>query len=66
MMMGRAGFPDPVQKSKASPEAGEAAGYCAGVDPASGLLLLDEPTNHLDIEGVRWLEEILLSNRARA
>jgi ATP-binding cassette subfamily F protein uup len=27
------------------------------------LLLLDEPTNHLDIEGVRWLEEILLSNR---
>src|SRR5690625_3922649 len=25
------------------------------------LLLLDEPTNHLDFEGIRWLEEQLLS-----
>jgi ATP-binding cassette subfamily F protein uup len=25
------------------------------------LLLLDEPTNHLDIEGIRWLEEFLLT-----
>ncbi len=24
------------------------------------LLLLDEPTNHLDIEGITWLEELLL------
>jgi len=24
------------------------------------LLLLDEPTNHLDLEGVRWLQEVLL------
>jgi len=24
------------------------------------LLLLDEPTNHLDLEGIRWLEEMLL------
>lgn len=28
------------------------------------LLLLDEPTNHLDIEGVLWLEKILLRTKA--
>ena len=27
------------------------------------LLLLDEPTNHLDLEGIRWLEEVLLNFR---
>ncbi|MBI5881888.1 MAG: ABC-F family ATP-binding cassette domain-containing protein [Elusimicrobia bacterium] len=27
------------------------------------LLLLDEPTNHLDVEGVRWLEGFLSSQR---
>ena len=25
------------------------------------LLLLDEPTNHLDLEGIQWLEDMLLS-----
>src|SRR6201991_5367496 len=28
------------------------------------VLLLDEPTNHLDFDGIRWLEELLLSQRA--
>ncbi|MGH3909634.1 MAG: ABC-F family ATP-binding cassette domain-containing protein, partial [Pseudonocardiaceae bacterium] len=28
------------------------------------LLVLDEPTNHLDVEGVRWLAEHLLAQRA--
>jgi ATP-binding cassette subfamily F protein uup len=28
------------------------------------VLLLDEPTNHLDFEGIRWLEELLVSLRA--
>ncbi|GAB6848860.1 ATP-binding cassette domain-containing protein [Paraburkholderia kururiensis] len=28
------------------------------------ILLLDEPTNHLDFDGIRWLEELLLSQRA--
>ena len=28
-----------------------------------GLLLLDEPTNHLDLEGIRWLEDMLLNFR---
>jgi ATP-binding cassette subfamily F protein uup len=27
------------------------------------VLLLDEPTNHLDFEGIRWLEELLVSLR---
>jgi ATP-binding cassette subfamily F protein uup len=28
------------------------------------VLLLDEPTNHLDFDGIRWLEELLTSQRA--
>ncbi|MEK6350490.1 MAG: ATP-binding cassette domain-containing protein [Burkholderia sp.] len=28
------------------------------------VLLLDEPTNHLDFEGIRWLEELLISQRS--
>ncbi|QYD67672.1 ATP-binding cassette domain-containing protein [Paraburkholderia edwinii] len=28
------------------------------------VLLLDEPTNHLDFDGIRWLEDLLLSQRA--
>ncbi|MDD5298025.1 MAG: ATP-binding cassette domain-containing protein [Rhodocyclaceae bacterium] len=31
-----------------------------------GLLLLDEPTNHLDLEGIRWLEELLLGFKGGA
>jgi ATP-binding cassette subfamily F protein uup len=27
------------------------------------VLLLDEPTNHLDFDGIRWLEELLASQR---
>jgi ATP-binding cassette subfamily F protein uup len=28
------------------------------------LLLLDEPTNHLDFDGIRWLEELLVTLRS--
>ncbi|MDE1182846.1 ATP-binding cassette domain-containing protein [Paraburkholderia sp.] len=28
------------------------------------VLLLDEPTNHLDFDGIRWLEELLISQRS--
>ncbi|CAG35729.1 ABC-F family ATP-binding cassette domain-containing protein [Desulfotalea psychrophila] len=31
------------------------------VDP--DVLIMDEPTNHLDIEGILWLEKLLLSGR---
>jgi ATP-binding cassette subfamily F protein uup len=27
------------------------------------VLLLDEPTNHLDFDGIRWLEELLVTLR---
>jgi len=30
------------------------------------VLLLDEPTNHLDLEGILWLEKMLLSSRLLA
>ncbi|WP_118183852.1 ATP-binding cassette domain-containing protein [Paraburkholderia phosphatilytica] len=28
------------------------------------VLLLDEPTNHLDFDGIRWLEDLLVTQRA--
>ncbi len=28
------------------------------------VLLLDEPTNHLDFDGIRWLEDLLVAQRA--
>ena len=64
VMLGRAGFADPE-----SIVAHLSGGWRRRLAIAGelirrpDLLLLDEPTNHLDIEGVRWLEEILLSNR---
>ena len=30
------------------------------------VLLLDEPTNHLDLDGILWLEKLLLSSRLLA
>ncbi|KND55162.1 aTPase component of ABC transporter with duplicated ATPase domain [Candidatus Paraburkholderia kirkii] len=33
------------------------------VQPDPDVLLLDEPTNHLDFEGIRWLEELLVTLR---
>jgi ATP-binding cassette subfamily F protein uup len=64
VMLGRAGFTDPE-----ATVALLSGGWLRRLSIAKelirrpDLLLLDEPTNHLDIEGVRWLEEILLSNR---
>lgn len=36
----------------------------AGLVKQPDLLLLDEPTNHLDLEGVLWLEALLVSSGA--
>jgi ATP-binding cassette subfamily F protein uup len=30
------------------------------------MLLLDEPTNHLDIDGILWLEDLLIDSAARS
>ena len=62
--LSRAGFEDPSQ------EVGRLSGgwrkrlaITAELARRPRLLLLDEPTNHLDVEGVLWLEELLVSER---
>ena len=64
VMLGRAGFVD--AESRVGHLSGgwrRRLGIASELIRRPDLFLLDEPTNHLDIEGVRWLEEILLSNR---
>ncbi len=35
---------------------------CRGLVVYPDILIMDEPTNHLDIEGILWLEDLLLAN----
>lgn len=66
MTLTRVGFDDAHSETKASDLSGGwrkrlsiACALCrAGGAP--DLLLLDEPTNHLDIEGIQWLERLVL------
>ncbi len=62
--LGRAGFTD------ATVEAADLSGgwkkrlaIAAELVKAPDVLLLDEPTNHLDLEGILWLEKLLINGR---
>jgi ATP-binding cassette subfamily F protein uup len=60
IMIGRAGFPDPLQKAETL-----SGGWKKRLSIASALirepnlLILDEPTNHLDLDGILWLEDLV-------
>jgi ATP-binding cassette subfamily F protein uup len=62
--LGRAGFCDP-----STPAAALSGGWTKRLAIAAELvaspdvLLLDEPTNHLDLEGILWLEKLLVGSR---
>ena len=64
IMVGRAGFTDPdARVAHLSGGWKRRLAIARELIRRPDLLLLDEPTNHLDIDGVRWLEEILLANK---
>jgi ATP-binding cassette subfamily F protein uup len=62
--LSRAGFEDPEQiVGTLSGGWRKRLAITAELARQPRLLLLDEPTNHLDVEGVLWLEELLVAER---
>jgi ATP-binding cassette subfamily F protein uup len=58
---GRTGFPD--EHAEAASLSGgwrKRLAIVEGVISEPDVLLLDEPTNHLDLQGIEWLEELLV------
>jgi len=71
IVLGRVGFPDEMAGKDPSQLSGgwrkrlSIASALAFTGDAPDLLVLDEPTNHLDMEGIRWLEELVVRMTTR-